>query len=82
MGNYLRNLQEETEIRSDGTKKVIRPGQNGLARVSVLRGGGATAGKPFIDDYIFTTDPIVDLLTEYSGIHRKPFFLADRSNII
>jgi PAB-dependent poly(A)-specific ribonuclease subunit 2 len=63
------SVQEETEFRSDGTKKVIRPSQLTLARVSVLRGGdGATSGKPFIDDYIHTTDTVVDYLTEYSGI--------------
>lgn len=61
--------QEETEYRSDGTKKVLRPSQLTLARVSVLRGGGSLSGTPFIDDYIHTTDAIVDYLTEYSGIN-------------
>lgn len=64
----LMNQQEESEIRSDGTKKVLRPSILSLARVSVLRGNGPSAGKPFIDDYIHTSDVIVDYLTEYSGI--------------
>lgn len=61
--------QEETEIRSDGTKSMIRPSILTLARVSVLRGdSGPKEGVPFIDDYIATSEPIVDYLTEYSGI--------------
>lgn len=60
--------QEETEIRSDGTKSLLRPTVLSLARVSVLRGTGPKEGVAFIDDYIATTDPIVDYLTEFSGI--------------
>jgi PAB-dependent poly(A)-specific ribonuclease subunit 2 len=61
--------QEETEIRSDGTKSLIRPSTLTLARVSVLRGDdGEKEGVPFIDDYIATSEPIVDYLTEFSGI--------------
>ncbi|KAF8758936.1 hypothetical protein RHS01_02539 [Rhizoctonia solani] len=56
--------KEENEMRSDGTKKVIRPSQLCLARVSVLR----EDGRAFIDDYIHTSDTIVDYLTEFSGI--------------
>lgn len=56
--------KEENEMRSDGTKKVIRPSQMCLARVSVLR----EDGRAFIDDYIHTSDTIVDYLTEFSGI--------------
>lgn len=61
--------QEETEIRSDGTKSLIRPSTLTLARVSVLRGDtGEKEGVPFIDDYIATSEPVVDYLTEFSGI--------------
>lgn len=61
--------QEETEIRSDGTKSLIRPSTLTLARVSVLRGdSGEKEGVPFIDDYIATSEPIVDYLTEFNGI--------------
>jgi len=60
--------KEETEIRSDGTKSLIRPPRMGLARVSVLRGSGPKEITPFIDDYISSSEMIVDYLTEYSGI--------------
>ncbi|KAF8333955.1 ubiquitin carboxyl-terminal hydrolase-domain-containing protein [Cantharellus anzutake] len=60
--------QEESELRSDGTKKVLKPSQMSLARVSVLRGSGPKEGVPFMDDYIYTNDVIIDYLTEYSGI--------------
>ena len=60
--------QEETEYRSDGTKKVIRPARLSLARVSVLRGNVPKEGVPFIDDHIHTSEIIVDYLTEFSGI--------------
>lgn len=63
-----RLVQEETEFRSDGTKKVLRPARLSLARVSVLRGDGPRKGVPFIDDYIHTSEIIVDYLTEFSGI--------------
>lgn len=60
--------QEETEIRSDGTKSLLRPTLLSLARVSCLRGQGPKRGVAFIDDYILTTETIVDYLTEFSGI--------------
>ncbi|GAA5946166.1 hypothetical protein JCM3765_000141 [Sporobolomyces pararoseus] len=60
--------QEEAEFHSDGTKKVIRPSRMTLARVSVLRGEGVGTGIPFIDDHIHTSEPVVDYLTEFSGI--------------
>ncbi|KAH9999109.1 PAB-dependent poly-A-specific ribonuclease subunit PAN2 [Russula vinacea] len=50
--------QEETEYRSDGTKKVLRPARLSLARVSVLRGDGQKIGVPFIDDHIHTSEII------------------------
>lgn len=61
--------QEETEVRSDGTKSTIKPSKLSLARVSVLRGEGPNKGLPFIDDYVATDDKVTDYLTEYSGIH-------------
>ncbi|KAF8628478.1 hypothetical protein AX15_003989 [Amanita polypyramis BW_CC] len=65
---FVSMQQEETEIRSDGTNKVIRPARLSLARVSVLRGSGPKQGIPLIDDHIHTSELIVDYLTEFSGI--------------
>jgi len=67
---FVQLQQAEVEIRSDGTKKTLRPPRQTLARVSVLRGDGAKEGVPFIDDHIHTTAVVVNYLTEYSGIHR------------
>lgn len=63
--------QEEVEYRSDGTKSLIRPSRMALARVSVLRGEGPSTGIPFIDDHIQVNEPIMDYLTEFSGIRRE-----------
>ncbi|KAE8226230.1 hypothetical protein CF319_g1142 [Tilletia indica] len=60
--------QEELEVRSDGTRSVIRPVQRSLARVSVLRGEGVDADLPFIDDHIHTKVKVIDYLTQFSGI--------------
>jgi PAB-dependent poly(A)-specific ribonuclease subunit 2 len=66
--------QPEIEINSDGDRETIRPTVYALARVSVIRGPSPTflptlePGTPFIDDYISTTEPVVDYLTSYSGI--------------
>jgi len=67
----LNRTQEESEFRSDGTNKVLRPARLSLARVSVLRGDGPRQGVPFIDDHIHTSEVIVDYLTEFSGIKCK-----------
>ena len=61
--------QEEIEVKADGSREVVRPSRDGLARVSVLRGSGLDEGMPFLDDYIATKEPVVDYLTDYSGIH-------------
>lgn len=58
-------------MRSDGTRSVIRPSRLTLARVSVLRGEGPDEGKPFIDEHIHTREPVVDYLTQFSGILRE-----------
>jgi hypothetical protein len=69
---FVQMQQEETEYRSDGTKKVLRPARLSLARVSVLRGDGPKQSVPFIDDHIHTSEIIVDYLTEFSGIRCEP----------
>ena len=45
-----------------------RPPRLGLGRVSVVRGEGARAGVPCIDDYIRSVEPVYDYLTRYSGL--------------
>jgi PAB-dependent poly(A)-specific ribonuclease subunit 2 len=66
----------EIDVKADGSQEMIRPNKSGLARVSVLRGSGLNEGVPFIDDYITIKEPIVDYVTQYSGI--KPGDLDPR----
>lgn len=61
--------REEIDIKADGSRETVRPTRLGLARVSVLRGSGDDEGIPFIDDYITIAEPVVDYLTEFSGIY-------------
>lgn len=67
---FVALTKEESEIHSDGTRSIVRPSRLGLARVSVLRGEGPEEAVPFIDDYVVTSEPIIDYLTEFSGIKR------------
>lgn len=59
--------KDETEAKSDGTKVIVRPGSMSLARISLVR----EDGSPFVDDYITTSESVLDYLTEYSGIRPK-----------
>lgn len=63
--------QEELELSSNGTRRLIRPSRLTLARVSVLRGDGEQEGKAFVDDFIWTKETVVDYLTQFSGIKRE-----------
>ncbi len=54
---------------------MIRPSRLGLARVSIVRGEGPQEGIAFIDEYILTTEPVVDYLTEFSGVKGNSFSL-------
>ncbi|KAI5851436.1 ubiquitin carboxyl-terminal hydrolase-domain-containing protein [Morchella snyderi] len=66
---FVSMQNEEIEVKADGSRSVVRPSRLGLARVSVLRGEGEDEEVPFLDDYIITKEPVVDYLTEFSGIH-------------
>lgn len=55
-------------MNSEGERETIRPKVYALARVSLVRGSGENEGEPFVDDYIFIREPIVDYLTAFSGI--------------
>lgn len=68
----------EIDVKADGSQEMVRPNKSGLARVSVLRGLGVREGVPFIDDYITIREPIVDYVTQYSGI--KPGDLDPRTS--
>lgn len=68
----------EIDVKADGSQEIVRPNKSGLARVSVLRGSGISEGVPFIDDYITIREPIVDYVTQYSGI--KPGDLDPRTS--
>ena len=52
------------------TGAVLRPARLTLARVSVVRGTASAPlwGVPFMDEYINTSEPVVDYLTRYSGL--------------
>ncbi|KAJ5582873.1 Peptidase C19 ubiquitin carboxyl-terminal hydrolase 2 [Penicillium sp. DV-2018c] len=68
----------EIDVKADGSQEMVRPNKSGLARVSVLRGYGVQEGVPFIDDYITIREPVVDYVTQYSGI--KPGDLDPRTS--
>jgi len=63
-------VQEPLMETNEETKEevVVRPARLVLARVSVVRGEGPMMGVPFIDDYIATSEPVVDYLTRFSGL--------------
>ena len=69
---------EETEVKSDGSKSIFRPARLSLGRVSVLLEDGFHIfikrnsiyryAKIIKDDWILSSESIVDYLTEFSGI--------------
>ncbi|KAI3402461.2 PAN2 [Candida oxycetoniae] len=76
---------EQLEISYLGSKKLIKPKDLSLARVSVLRGDDESPlfGKAFIDDYIVHTSPIYDYLTSFSGIEPMDLdFCKSNKNLV
>ncbi|GMM37556.1 poly(A)-specific ribonuclease [Saccharomycopsis crataegensis] len=73
---------DKYEIRSDGTKVLVKPKRQSLARVSVVRGdAGPKKGVPFIDDYIVIEEQVEDYITSFSGIEKGDLdpFLSKKS---
>ncbi|KAI5967563.1 PAN2 [Candida margitis] len=77
---------EQLEISLSGAKKLIKPRDLSLARVSVLRGGdnnNPLYGQAFIDDYIVHTEPIYDYTTNFSGIEQDDLdFYKTSKNLV
>eukprot|EP00808_Paulinella_micropora_P008292 g60396.t1 len=59
---------EEKDEKVDGKVSMVTPQRMQLARVSLVRGQGPQMGVPFLDQYIVPTEPVVDHLTEFSGL--------------
>lgn len=60
--------REEVEQGRDGAVRVVKPTRLSLARVTVIRADGPHLGTTFIDDYILTSEAVVDYLTRFSGL--------------
>ena len=61
----------QPELLSSSTPPLLlRPARLTLARVSVIRAipSSSLYSVPLIDDYICTSEPVVDYLTQYSGL--------------
>ena len=65
----MTSSHSKAEIRSDGHRSTIKPAHMACARVSLVYGSGRRKGDLFIDDYIKTSEPVADYLTQFSGVH-------------
>eukprot|EP00949_MAST-11_sp_MAST-11-sp1_P003057 g3057.t1 len=62
---FVATSGEESEITASGRRVVTKASKLSLARVSITR----ETGVPFVDDYIVKSEPVVDYLTRFSGLH-------------
>eukprot|EP00002_Diphylleia_rotans_P036131 TRINITY_DN7932_c0_g1_i4.p1 TRINITY_DN7932_c0_g1~~TRINITY_DN7932_c0_g1_i4.p1 ORF type:complete len:1142 (+),score=203.09 TRINITY_DN7932_c0_g1_i4:256-3681(+) len=60
--------EEEVEMDKSGNPIITKPRRQGLGRVSIVRGSGPLAKVPIVDDYIHTSEEVVDYLTKFSGL--------------
>ena len=65
---FVTLVREQMIFTAEGNLVTVNPMRQGIGRVSVLRVGGEEEGIPFIDDYVAINEPIVDYLTQFSGI--------------
>ncbi|OQR98814.1 hypothetical protein ACHHYP_07866 [Achlya hypogyna] len=56
---------EEATLQTDGTRIVTKESRQALARVSLIHG---ETNVVFVDDYILSSEPVVDYLTRFSGL--------------
>eukprot|EP01083_Nonionella_stella_P082627 228102_1 len=67
---------ELTETTEQGVRVIVRPRRLMLGRVTAIRGSPSSGdagmnlyGQPLMDDYILQSEPVLDYLTAFSGIH-------------
>eukprot|EP00040_Diaphanoeca_grandis_P023802 m.130004 g.130004 ORF g.130004 m.130004 type:complete len:1203 (-) comp29449_c0_seq2:380-3988(-) len=66
---FVSIAKEEAEIRSGNhNKSTLKPAQMACARISAVYGSGPLKGQVLFDDYIKASEPVVDYLTQYSGV--------------
>lgn len=66
---FVSIAKEEAEIRSGQHKKAtLKPAHMACARISAVYGNGPRQGQTLFDDYIKSSEPVVDYLTKYSGV--------------
>lgn len=59
------SVQHEDYFLTATGSKVVLPGRNALARMSII---DCRTGNVIIDDHVLPREPVVDYLTRFSGI--------------